>query len=49
MGKHCWFKHNENESNERNETKDFENSEVGQKIFDFMEKNDRNIEEFRTK
>ena len=30
-GKHCLFKHNENETSERNEIKNFENSEVGQK------------------
>ena len=36
-GKYCWFKHDEKEISEKSEIKNFEKSEVGQKILNFME------------
>ena len=42
-GKFCWFKHDEKETNETNEENKFENSEVGKRIFTFMEKIDKKL------
>ena len=48
-GTYWWFKHDENVTNETNETKSFENGEVGKKIFPFMEKMDKKLNELEQK